>query len=229
MVATDSFESAMGRSSGAYVVLGMDLEEAALRPLRKDRGLMLVLETGSREAVDGMRKAERHRCSRGGLIPSVHRASPLPVILGACSDRLERSMLAVGQLDAGAGPALNELPRIALEIDGRGALAGRARTGCAIVLALQGDAEAFFLLGGHGRVRLGLGQGCGGGKCRKRGRNGTGEDEGTDNILSRHGYLLLRKLHRLQGEGASIHFVPRVAPVTSGPLMGTRNRMCPAK
>src|SRR6516162_11263759 len=104
MVATDSFESSMGWSSGAHVVLGMDFEEAALRPFCEDRGQMFVLETGSREAVGGMRKAERHRCGRGGLVPSVHRASPLPVILGACSDRLERSMLAVGQLDAGAGP-----------------------------------------------------------------------------------------------------------------------------
>ena len=48
MVATDGFESAMGWSSGAHVVLGMDFEEAALRPLREDRGQMLVLETGSR-------------------------------------------------------------------------------------------------------------------------------------------------------------------------------------
>jgi hypothetical protein len=48
MVAADSFESAMERSSGAHVVLGMDFEEAALRPLREDCRQMLVLETGSR-------------------------------------------------------------------------------------------------------------------------------------------------------------------------------------
>jgi hypothetical protein len=43
MVATDGFEGAMGRSTGAHVVFGMDFEKAALRPLRKDRGQMLVL------------------------------------------------------------------------------------------------------------------------------------------------------------------------------------------
>src|SRR6516225_6958715 len=124
-----------------------------------------------------MRKAERHRCGRGGLVPSVHRASPLPVILSAwASDRLERTMLAVGQLDTGAGPALNELPGVALEIGGRRTLAGRARTGCTIVLALQGNAKAFFLLRGDGSVDLSLRQRTGSGNCRKRSRNSTGED-----------------------------------------------------
>src|SRR6516165_1352981 len=149
MVATDGFESAVGRSPRAHVVLGMDFEEAALRPLCDDRGQVIVLETGTRKTIDGMRKAERRRCRGGGLVISVHRAFPLPV-MAAGSDRLERAGLAIRKLDAGAGAALDELPRVALEVDGRGALTGRAGTSSAIVLAFQRDATALFLVRGDG-------------------------------------------------------------------------------
>src|SRR5215831_20930569 len=85
MVATDGFEGAMGRSTGAHVVFGMDFEKAALRPLREDRGQMLVLETGSSKPVDWMPKAEKHCCGRNEFVRSVHRASPLlAIIAGAC-------------------------------------------------------------------------------------------------------------------------------------------------
>src|SRR6478752_5218774 len=102
------------------------------------------------------------------------------------SDRLERALLAARQLDAGAGAALDEFPRIALEVSGRGALAGRARSGRAIVLALQGDAEAFFLFGRDGRVALGLGQRSSSGQGRERGRHGAGENERGHGKFGRH-------------------------------------------
>src|SRR5262245_57941783 len=100
-----------------------------------------------------------------------------------CLDRLQRAGLAVRKLNAGAGAALHELPRIALEVDGRGALAGRARTGGAIVLALQRDAKAFLLLRRDGGICLGLGQRSCGGYGRKRSRDGASEDKRTDDIL----------------------------------------------
>jgi len=109
------------------------------------------------------------------------------------SDRLERAVLAARQLDAGAGAALDEFPGIALEVGGGGTLARRARAGGAIVLALQRHAKAFLLMGGDGRIPLGLGQRGGGSDGRKRRRDGAGKDQGTDKILRRHSdFLLLR-------------------------------------
>src|SRR6516164_9582533 len=120
--------------------------------------------------------------------------------LRVASDRLERTVLAIGQLNAGAGAALNELPCITLEVGGRGALARRARTRRTVVLALQGNTKAFLLLGGGCRIDLGFGQGPGGGQGRKRGADGAGEDERSHSILGRHGFLLSR-LGRLVGRG----------------------------
>src|ERR1700747_515947 len=51
-------------------------------------------------------------------------------------DRAQRAMLTARHFDARARAALHELPRIALEVDGRGTLAGRARTSRAVILAL---------------------------------------------------------------------------------------------
>src|ERR1700740_1838836 len=166
MVATDSFESAVGRSPRAHGVLGMDCEEAALRPLRDDRGQVIVLETGTRKTIDGMRKAERRRCRGGGLVTSVHRASPLPV-MAAASDRLERAGLAIRKLDAGAGAALDKIPRVSPESDGRSALTGGAGTSSAIVLAFQRDAKALFLVRRDGGIGFSLGQRTSGGNGRK--------------------------------------------------------------
>src|SRR3954447_11434933 len=104
----------------------------------------------------------------------------------SASDRLERALLATRQVDAGAGAALDEFPGIALEVGGRGALAGRAWSGRAIVLALEGDAEAFFLLGGDGRVALGLGQRSSSGQSRQCGRHGAGENERGHGKFGRH-------------------------------------------
>src|SRR4051812_20423959 len=117
----------------------------------------------------------------------------------SASDRLKRALLAARQLDAGAGAALDEFPCIALEVGGRGALAGRARSGRAIVLAFQGDAEAFFLLGGDGRIALGLGQRSSSGQGRKCGRHGAGENERGHGKFGRH-RILLSRWHRLASE-----------------------------
>ena len=72
--------------------------------------------------------------------------------------RRQRAMLAVWQDDGRAGAAANELPRIPLKIDGRGALTGRARTGGAIILAVQGDAETLLFMGGRGGLLFLLGE-----------------------------------------------------------------------
>src|SRR5262245_58312098 len=55
-------------------------------------------------------------------------------------------MLPVRQLDVGAGAALDELPGVALEIDRGSALAGRAWSRSAIVLAFECNAEALLFL-----------------------------------------------------------------------------------
>jgi hypothetical protein len=117
------------------------------------------------------------------------------MIVNACRparlDWLERAGLAVRKLDAGAGAALHELPGVALEVDGRGALAGRAGAGGAIVLALQRDAEALLLVGRGRCIRLGLSEGSGGGKGGKRSRNGGGKDKRADesSLISPHRYF----------------------------------------
>src|SRR5205823_6311560 len=77
--------------------------------------------------------------------------------------------------------------------------AGGARSGRAVVLALQGDAEAFFLLGSHRGIGFGLGQRSSSGKRRKRGRHGAGEDERGDGKFGRHG-IFLSRWHRLASE-----------------------------
>src|SRR5262245_21928044 len=101
-------------------------------------------------------------------------------------DRLQGTVFAVGKFDAGARSALDELPSVALEIDRRRSLAGRARPRRTIVLALEGDAKAFLLLGGDGRIGLGLCQRTGNGKRRKRGRDCAGQNKRANCILRRH-------------------------------------------
>src|SRR5689334_14407490 len=97
------------------------------------------------------------------------------------SDWLERTSLAIRQLDAGAGATLHELPGVALEIHGRSPLAGRAGARGAVVLAFQRDAKALLLVRGHGGIGFRLGQGASGGNRCKRSRDGASEDERTDN------------------------------------------------
>ena len=59
-------------------------------------------------------------------------------------------MAAARHFDTRAGAALNELPRVALEVHGGRTLTRRAGTGGAIVLPLQRDAIALFLVSRDG-------------------------------------------------------------------------------
>jgi hypothetical protein len=65
-------------------------------------------------------------------------------------------VLAVRELNGRAGPAADELPRIALEVDGGGALAGRARAGRAVILPLKSHSETLLLVRGESGFALGL-------------------------------------------------------------------------
>src|SRR5271166_1867627 len=187
MVAADGFERTMRRSAGPHAVLGVDLEEAArLRP-REDRLQVLGLEARPGQSRDRMRRKTRLRGFPLRMCGQV--SSHMPSFSGARMVRLHRchgAVFAVRQLDRRAGSALDKLPRVALEIDGRGALAGRAGARGAVVLALEGDAEALLLMGGHGGVHFRLGQRGSGREARKRARKGAGEDERGDGSFCRH-------------------------------------------
>lgn len=102
---------------------------------------------------------------------------------------LQRAVLAVRQDDRGAGAAPYELPGIALEVDCRRTLAGCAGTGCTIILALQGNAEAFFLVSGHCSSTLGFGERSGAGHRSKGGGDSAGEDDGVDGGFDGHWVL----------------------------------------
>src|SRR5689334_18796418 len=97
------------------------------------------------------------------------------------SDWLERTSLAIRQLDAGEGATLHEFPGVALEIHGRSPLAGGAGSCGAVVLTFERDAKALLLQRGHGGIAFRLGQGTGGSNRSKRSRDRAGEDERTDN------------------------------------------------
>ena len=74
-------------------------------------------------------------------------------------NRRERTGPAEWRSNAGASAVLNELPRVALKIDGRSALARCAGSRRAVVLTPQGDAEALFFVSGQGGLHLRLAQG----------------------------------------------------------------------
>jgi hypothetical protein len=98
-------------------------------------------------------------------------------------------VLAVRQLNRRAGAADDQLPRVALEIDGRGALAGRARSGRAVILPLEGDAKTLFLMRGDGCLVFRL--------CQRRresdrgegARYSAGQDKRRNCGLRRHDFL----------------------------------------
>jgi hypothetical protein len=75
----------------------------------------------------------------------------------------KRTVLAVRQHDRRAGPAADELPGIALEIDSGGPLTGRSWPRHTIVLALERDAVALLLVRSGSRLFFGLRQRRGGG------------------------------------------------------------------
>ena len=188
--AANDLERAMRRSARAHVVLCMDLEEAAMLAVGEDGREMLGLEACARKPRHRIRRkteSRRFQLEVRGKVLS-HRWSAFPVafvtLIRLC--RRQRAMLAVWQGDGRAGAAANELPRIALEIDGRGALTGRAWTGGAIILALQGDAETLLFVGGHGGLLFLLGERSCAREARQGARHRAGEDEGGDNSLCRH-------------------------------------------
>src|SRR6266536_698890 len=101
-------------------------------------------------------------------------------------DRLQRTV-AVGRLDRVAGALGDVFPGIALVIDRRGSGAGRARTGGAIVVALERDAEAFVL----GRLRRFW---CSRARTRHNGerrRQGTGQRQRRHGSPGRHSSIPL--------------------------------------
>jgi len=76
-------------------------------------------------------------------------------------------MLPVGEDNGRARAPANELPGIALEIHGGGALTGRAWTRGAIILALQDDTKTLLFVGGHGSLLFLLGErSCAGEACQ---------------------------------------------------------------
>lgn len=86
-------------------------------------------------------------------------------------------MAPVRKLDRRAGSRSDEFPGVALKIGGRSALAGGARASGAVVLPLQGDAEAFLFLGSDRRFAFSLCQRRGGCDGGERCRNGAGDDQ----------------------------------------------------
>src|SRR5271156_4394813 len=84
-------------------------------------------------------------------------SSPLPVgPLGL--DWAQRTMLSARYFNARAGATLDEFPGVALEVDGRRTLAGRARSGRAVILTLQGNTVTLLLVGRRGGRTFRLGQ-----------------------------------------------------------------------
>src|SRR5271165_6924080 len=151
MVPADGLERPMRRAAGAHIVLGVDLEKAARLGSREDRWQVLGLEARPGQSRDRMRRKARLKGFPLRMCGQVsHHGRPrFPAFACICCVGLhgrQRAVLAVRQHDRGAGSPLDELPGVALEIDGRGALAGRAGSGGAVVLSLQGDAEALLLV-----------------------------------------------------------------------------------
>src|SRR5208283_1476924 len=85
-------------------------------------------------------------------------------------DRLERT-LALRRLYGGASSLRHVLPRVALVIGGGGAGAGGTGASRAIIVALHGDAKAFF----HSRLRWLRPGNCRRGDYGKGGRERAGD------------------------------------------------------
>lgn len=95
-------------------------------------------------------------------------------------------MLSAGHVDARAGAATNEFPGVALEIDRRRPLAGRAGTGSAVILALEGNAVALLLVSRRGGCAFFLGQWRGIRHRRHGGSDRAGQKGRTYNGLHGH-------------------------------------------
>src|SRR5215813_5143592 len=188
MIVADALKRLMRRSAGAHVVLGVHLEETRQRAFCEDRIQVFVLEAGPGQVRNGQdREAETAvRTYVPYARDGVHRRlrSPPTLVL----NRGQRAVLATRNGDARASAAANELPSIALEINGRGALTRRARPRSAIVLRFEGDAVALFLSSGCRRVCFRFRQRRGSRHGRNRGRHSTGQKGRAHN--SSHGHEL---------------------------------------
>src|ERR1700676_5173093 len=130
--------------------------------------------------------------------------------------RGQRAVLATRNHDARASAATNELPGIALEISGRGALAGRARAGGAIVLPLEGDAVALFLPSSRRRVSFRFRQRRGGRNGCDRGRHSTGQKGRAHN--SSYGHECLRSILMSCPDWTRLQYGSRGSVVTAPPF-----------
>src|SRR4029077_13815467 len=193
----------------------MDLQEAATLAVGEDGREMLGLEACARKPrhpIGRKKDSRRFQLDVRGKVMS-HRWSAafrpsrvaFVTLIRLCWR--QRAMLAVWQDDRRADAAANVLPRIPLEIDGRGALTGRARTGGAIILALQGDTETHLFMGGLGGLIFLLGESTCARQARQGARQRAGEDEGADNSLCRH--WLSPDIANGACEGASRHSISR--------------------
>src|SRR5450432_3076228 len=139
-------------------------------------------------AESAMGKAGKRRRRSGRTSPL--REMAFMVVSALCQPpalgRGQRAALATRNHDVHASAANNELPAIALEINGRGALAGRARAGGAIVLPLESDAVALLLPSSRRRVSFRFRQRRGGRNRCDRGRHSTGQKGRTHNSSYGH-------------------------------------------
>src|SRR6201986_5408010 len=137
----------MRRPAGAHVVFCVNLEESALRSILHDCLEMLMLETRARQS------SKRQGWKAETVIPAyvlvlhdgVHcrlrfRRGPLGL------DRAQRTMFATRYVNARTRAATDEFPGVPLEVDGRRTLAGRARAGRAVILALECHAVALLFV-----------------------------------------------------------------------------------
>ena len=155
----------MRRTAGAHIVFGVNLEEAVLPAFGQDGRQMFMLEARACKARYRIgRKAETASaaCESVNLVTAFILSPPSGRSLtltrvDRASQRRERARVAAWHLYAGASAMLHELPGVALEVDGRGALTRRSRPRRTVVLTLQRDAEAFFLVGRDGGLLFRLG------------------------------------------------------------------------
>src|SRR5436305_647820 len=77
MIAAQPFQRAVRRATSAHIILGMNLEEAALRACAEDSCKMLMLEARPRDPAGVQGKAEGNGSGRSGPVRCVHVAPPL--------------------------------------------------------------------------------------------------------------------------------------------------------
>src|ERR1700757_1777521 len=187
MLASDALQRPMRRAAGAHVVFRMDFEEPSLRSILQNCREVLMLETRSGQS------ANRQSWKAETVIPAyvlflhdgVH--CRLRFRRGSLGlNRAQRTMLTARHFDARARSATDEFPGVALEVDGRRTLAGRARTGRAVILALEGDAVALLLVSRRGGCGLFFGERGGIRHRRHGGRDRGGQKGGTYDGLRGH-------------------------------------------